>query len=77
MIVKCNLKVVNYLDVTFNIKDGFYRPYRKPNDETHYIHIQSDHPPSITKQLPRSIANLLKSLSKLSLSKELFYETTP
>ena len=77
MIVKCNLKVVNYLDVTFNIKDGFYRPYRKPNDETHYIHIQSDHPPSITKQLPRSIANLSKSLSKLSLSKELFYETTP
>ena len=55
MIIECNFKVVNYLDVTFNLIDGSYRPYRKPNDETHYIHIQSDHPPSITKQLPRSI----------------------
>ena len=54
IIIECNLKDVNYLDVTFNLNAGSYRPYRKPNDETHYIHIQSDHPPSITKQLPRS-----------------------
>ena len=59
MIIECNFKVVNYLDVTFNLIDGSYRPYRKPNDETHYIHIQSDHPPSITKQLPRSIEKRL------------------
>ena len=68
------LKVVNYLDVTFNLNDGSYRPYRKPNDETHYIHIQSDHPPSITKQLPRSIE---KRLSQLSSSKDIFYKTAP
>ena len=71
IIIECNLKVVNYLDVTFNLND---RLYRKPNDETHYIHIQSDHPPSITKQLPRSIE---KRLSQLSSSKDIFYETTP
>ena len=74
IITECNLKVVNYLDVTFNLNDGSYRPYRKPNDETHYIHIQSDHPPSITKQLLRSIK---KHLSQLSSSKDIFYETTP
>ena len=74
IIIECNLKVVNYLDVTFNLNDGSYRPYRKPNDETHYIHIQSDHPPSITKQLPRSIE---KRLSQLSSSKDIFYETAP
>ena len=74
MIIECNFKVVNYLDVTFNLIDGSYRPYRKPNDETHYIHIQSDHPPSITKQLPRSIE---KRLSQLSSSKDIFYETAP
>ena len=68
------MKVVNYLDVTFNLEDGSYRPYRKPNDETHYIHIHSDHPTSITKQLPRSIE---KRLSQLSSSKDIFYETTP
>ena len=68
------MKVVNYHDVTFNLNDGSYRPYRKPNDETHYIHIQSDDPPSITKQLARSIE---KHLLQLSSSKDIFYETTP
>ena len=63
------MKVVNYFDVTFNLNDGSYRPYRKLNDETHYIHIQSDHPPSITKQLLRSIE---KRLSQLSSSKDIF-----
>ena len=74
IIIECNLKVVNYLDVTFSLNDGSYRPYRKPTDETHYIHIQSDHRSSITKQLPWSIE---KRLSQLSSSKDIFYETTP
>ena len=68
------MKVVNYLDLTFKLNDGYYRPHRKPNDETHYIHIQSDHPPSTTKQLPWSIK---KHLSQLSSSKDIFYETAP
>ena len=68
------MKVVNYLGVTFNLNDGLYQPYRKPNHEARHIHIQSDHPTSITKQLPRSIEN---HLSQLSSSKDTFYETTP
>ena len=40
IIIECNLKVVNYREVTFNLNDGFYQPYRKPNDEIHYIHIR-------------------------------------
>ena len=39
IIIECNLNVLNYLDVTFNLNDSSYRPYRKPNNETHYIHI--------------------------------------
>ena len=74
IVIECHLKVVNYLGVTFNLNDGSYRPYREPNDETHYIHIQSDHPPSITKQLSRSIE---KRLSQLLPPKDIFYETTP
>ena len=74
IIIERNLKVVNYLEVTFNLNDGSYRPYRKPNDETHYIHIQSDYPTSITKQLPWSIE---KRLTQLSPPKDIFYETTP
>ena len=66
------MKVVNYVDVRFNLNDGSYQPYRKPDDETHYIHIQSYHSPSITKQLPRPIE---KHLSKLSSSNDIFFKT--
>ena len=55
IIIQCNLKITNYLDITLNLNDGSYRPYRKPNEETNYIHINSDHPPSIIKEISRSI----------------------
>ena len=74
IIVNFNMKIVNYLDVTLNLNDGSYRPYKKPNDETNYIHVNSDHPPSILKQLPVSIE---KRLSSLSSSKEIFEEAAP
>ena len=54
------MEIVNYLDVTLNLNDGSYRPYKKPNDETN-IHVNSDHPPSILKQLPVSIEKRLSS----------------
>ena len=63
VIIECNTKIINYLDVTFNLNDGTYKPYKKPNDETKYIHVGSDHPPSIIKQIPKSIATRLSSLS--------------
>ena len=74
IIINCNIEIVNYLDVTLNLNDGSYRPYKKPNDETDYIHVNSDHPPSILKQLPVSIE---KRLSPLSSSKEIFEEAAP
>ena len=48
IIINCNMKIVNYLDVTLNLNDGSYRP----NEETNYIHVNSDHPTSILKQHP-------------------------
>ena len=68
------MNIVNYLDVTLNLNNGSYRPYKKPNEETNYIHVNFDHPPSILKQLPMSIG---KQLSFSSLSKEIFEETVP
>ena len=44
-LTSCLMKIVNYLDVTLNLNDGSYSPYKKPNDETKYVHINSDHPP--------------------------------
>ena len=62
IVIKCNLKVVDYLDATFSLNDGSYKPYKKPNDETLYIHAKSNHPPNIIKQLPISVENRLRNL---------------
>ena len=69
IIIKCTLKIVDYLDVPLNLNDGTYRPFHKPNEETTYIHVESDHPPQIIKKIPRSIE---KRLSRLSSTKEIF-----
>ena len=53
VIIECNMKVVNYLDVTFNLNDdGTYWPYQKPDNIIQYIHVESNHPPNIIKQIP-------------------------
>ena len=44
-----NLKEVDFLDVILNLKNGFYRPYKKPDDKLVYIHSMSNHPPQIIK----------------------------
>ena len=72
IIIQCNLKITIYLDITLNLNDGSYRPYRKPDEETSYIHINSDHPPSIIKEIPQSIE---KRLSILPSSKDIFQES--
>ena len=53
--IQTNLKIVNYLDVSFNLTNRSYYPYRKPNNLPQYINIKSNHPPNIIKQLPASI----------------------
>ena len=63
IVIECNKKIVDYLDVTLNLNNGRYKPYRKPGDEINYIHTRSDHPKSIIKQLPLSIENRLSMLS--------------
>ena len=59
VIIECNMKIVNYLDVTFNLNDGTYRPYQKPDNIIQYIHVESNHPPNIIKQIPKAIEKRL------------------
>ena len=63
MTAEANLHVVNFLDVTFDLTTGKYKPYRKPNDNPLYIHKHSNYPPSISKQLPTSINKRISTLS--------------
>ena len=68
------MKVVNYLDVTFSLNDGTYKPYTKPNNEIKYIHKNSNHPPSVIRQIPLSIES---RLSTLSFNEKIFQEAVP
>ena len=74
IIIQCNMKVANYLDVTFNLNDGTYKPYTKPNNEIRYIHKNSNHPPSVIRQIPLSIES---RLSTLSFNEKIFQEAVP
>ena len=58
-----------FLDVVLNLQDGSFRPYMKPNSVTTYINVQSSHPPSVIKALPKSIE---KRLTDISSSEENF-----
>ena len=48
-----------------------YKPFHKPNSEINYIHKESNHPPSIIKQLPLSAES---RLSKLSSDENVFIQ---
>ena len=67
--VETNLKIVDFLDITFNLNNGTYRPYKKPNDLLLYINKSSNHPPQIINQLPKIIN---ERLSRNSSNEEVF-----
>ena len=55
--------VVNFLDVTMDT-DGTHKPYKKPNSKITYVSKASNHPPSITKNIPKSIGRRLNTISR-------------
>ena len=67
--METNLKIVYFLDITFNLNNGTYRPYKKPNDLLLYINKSSNHPPQIINQLPKIIN---ERLSRNSSNEEVF-----
>ena len=71
--IECNLKTVNYLDITLDLNTSTYKPYRKSNDEILYIHAKSNHPANIRKQPPISVKTRLSNLSRNS---EIFHEAS-
>ena len=68
-----NQKVVNYLNVTLNLKNGTLRPYHIPGDQMQYIHTESNHPQNFIKHIPASIDS---RLSNLSSTETVFKEST-
>ena len=62
-----NLVEFNFLDVTFNLRNGSYRPYKKPNDKLKHMNVLSNHPPRILKQLTTTISDRLSRNSSSEL----------
>ena len=69
IVIKCNMKLVNYLDVTLNLNNSNYKPYQKPNNKILDIHKNSNHPPSILKQI---LISIRKRISILSSNETIF-----
>ena len=72
--IQTNIRSVNFLDVTFNLRNGKYYPYRKPNDKPLYISRLSNHPPQILRQLTAAIS---RCLTDISYGADVFREAAP
>ena len=66
--------VVQFLDVEFNLKNGTFKPFLKPGDSPLYVNTNSNHPPSILKNIPEAIN---RRLSNLSSDENMFNEVAP
>ena len=72
--IEANKQIVNFLDVTFNLSNGTYQPFTKPNSTLQYVHRESNHPPITAKNIP---AGINKRLSSLSSDKASFDQAAP
>ena len=72
--VSSGMTSVDYLDLEFDLKRKIYSPYKKPNSEPLYVHKDSNHPPSVLRQIPNGIA---RRLSDTSANKEIFDKAAP
>ena len=67
--VETSLTKADFLDVSLNLNQNTFEPYRKPNNTPIYIHKDSNHPPHVLKNVPAAVN---KRLASISSSKELF-----
>ena len=62
--IEANKKTIDFIDVTFDLTLGTYKPYSKPNTKHLYVHTKSNPPPGILKKnLPKGINTRLSNMS--------------
>ena len=72
--IEANKKCVNYLDVTLDLRTESFKPYIKPGNIPQYINHNSNHPPSIIRNISEAIN---RRLSNISSDKQLFESAIP
>ena len=70
--ITTNLKIVSFLDVTFNLCTKRYQPSKKPHNTLIYIKVNLNHLTNIIKALPGSI---LKRISNVLLFNKATFDT--
>jgi len=61
--IEVNQKTTHFLDITMDLQTGEYKPYMKPNNRPLHIHKESNHPPSIIKNMPENINQRLSAVT--------------
>ena len=71
---ECNLQIADFLDVTFHLSTDKYYPHRKDNNQLLYINKQSNHVPTIIKQISSMVS---RRISDISCKKEYVDKAAP
>ena len=61
--IASNLKIVDFLDVIFNLNNGTFKSLSKSNSTPTKINIDTNHPRSILKQIPNTVNQSINRLS--------------
>ena len=72
--IEANKKTIKFLDVTLDLTSGSFKPFMKPNNKILYVHRQSNHPPTLLKNIPQ---NTNKRLTSISSNQKVFNDAIP
>ena len=67
--IETNKKVIDFVDVTFDLSSGSYKPYMKPNNKLLYVHRLTNHPPVLLKNIPQ---NVNKEVTNILCNEQVF-----
>ena len=62
--IESGAHTTDFLDVALDLQLNTFHPFKKPNSKTLYVNRHSNHPPHITKAIPRMVHQRLCRLSK-------------
>ena len=71
---EANRKVVDFLNVTMDLNSGHFKTFTKEGNKLAYVSKDSNHPPSIIRNLPKGINRIL---SDTNSTEELFEASAP
>ena len=54
--IKYNLKLVDYLNIAFDLTTGLFKPFNNTNNIRRYVDAKLNHPASILNKTPKSVS---------------------